>query len=312
VLKLNIRNRKKIRLSIVACSAFTFALAAGTVFSFGGGGGGWGGGGGGWGGGGGSSEPDLTLDFLPDTNSDGSFGWGGGGGGWGGGGSVGNSDDRTVFLQENVGSYVHQLIGSPDDDFAQDVYILGSAYSSTSMNDPFGRGTGSGNPTRVIMRQRVRDSESVNDFLKDTLQAKPVITSTVFNDEMQINTVIDMSEISYQDDETPAQMTITIEFTNPLLEEEFSPGDFDLATDAQNSTIHAGRFSYSSGSYSYADGDGFNLSGINWAAFCDPQQNLNSSLSQGGGSFGWGSGGADYCEGGNSAGGSSSSGGWGW
>jgi len=296
--------RENLSVPVVACGTLVLTFAASAAFSFGGGGGG-------WGGGGGSTEPTFTLDFMPDTNSGGSFGWGGGGGGWGGG-SVGNSDDRTVFIQENVsGGYIHQLIGSPDDDFAQDVYILGSAYSSTSMNDPFGRGTGSGNPTRVVMRQRVRDSESVNEFLKDVLLAKPVITSTVFNDEMQINTIIDMSEISYQDALTPAQVAITIEFTDPLLEEAFSPGNFDLATDAQKSTIHAGRYSYSNGSYSYEDGDGFNLNGINWASFCDPLQNLNSSVSSGG-MGGWGSGGADYCDGGNSAGGSSSSGGWGW
>jgi len=221
-----------------------------------------------------------------------------------------NGDDRTVFLQESVsGGYVHQLIGSPDDDFAQDVYILSSGCCDTSMDDPFGRGTGAANPTRVIIRQRVRDSESINEFLKDTLQAKPVITS-IINDGQLLNTFIaDMSGISYQDSVTAANITITNEFIDPSLDTEFRPDDFDFSTDVQTSGITGGRFIYSSGSYDYIDGSDFNLSGINWASFCNPTQNLNASDASTGG---WGSGGADYCEGGNTTGGSSGSGGWGW
>ncbi len=249
------------------CGAGALPLTSGSVFSFGGGGGG-------------TTEPNFILDFLPDTNSDGSFGWGGGG--FGGDGNVGNQNDQTFFLQENLGGYVHQLIGTPDDDFAQDVYIQSGECCNTSMNSPFGSGTGDANPTRVIMRQRVRDVESLYEFLKDKLNAKPVITSIV-NDGGLVSTFIaDMSAISYQDSTTPSDITITTEFIGQPPDTAFIAENFDFATDVQKSEIHGGRFSYSLGNYSYADGDGFNLNGINWAAFCDPEQNLNSSDGFGG------------------------------
>ena len=290
--KVNTNSKRQIRIPVISCGTVILLLTTSTVFSYG-------------------EDTNFTLDLMPDTNSDGSFGWGGGGGGRGGfgGGSVGNSDDQTSFLQESVGNgFIHQLIGTVDDDFVQEVYIQSSSYSDTSMNDPFGQGTASANPTRVLLRQRVRDAESVNEVLKDNWSTKPVITSIVVSDEIVNTFIADMNEISYQDDTTPAPTTITLTFTDPLLDQEFRPEDFDLATDAQKSTIHGGRFTYDSGRYSYADGDGFNLNGINWSAFCDPSQNQNSSDGFGG----WDSGGANYCDGGSSAGGSTSSGGWGW
>lgn len=225
------------------------SLTSGSVLSFGG-----------WDGGG-TTEPNFVLDFLPDTNSDGSFGWdGGGGGGFGGGGdNVGNDADKGFFLQENVSDgYIHQLIGSPDDDFAQDVYIQSGACCNTSMNDPFGQGTGAVNPTRVVMRQRVTDDESVNDFVKQSLNAKPVITSIV-NDGDLVNTFIaDMSGSSYQDSTIPADITITTEFLGQELSPAFLAENFNFATDVQKSSVDGGRYTYSSGIYSYAEGDGFN------------------------------------------------------
>jgi len=318
MLTFNKNHSKHLRLAIIACSTFTLTLGSGAVFSFGG----WGGGGGG----GDGTPPDFILDFQPDPSGDrflteGGFG---GGSGWGGGG-WGNSDETTSFLQENVtGSYIHQIIGSSEEGFVQEVYIQATqslsiifsnptASGNTGMNNPFGSGTGSANPERVIMRQLVLDSESSNEFLKDVWLAKPVITSVV-NDGDILNTFIaDMNEISYQDSTTAAQITSTLIFTDPMLDPQFRPRDFDLATDAQNSTITGGRFTYSEGSgplgsvgtYSYADGDGFNLDGVNWSSFCDPSQNLTTSDGFGG----WGTNG-DYCEGGSSAGGSDG-GGWG-
>lgn len=312
-----------IRLS-VTCSTLVLTIATGTAFGMGGG---WGGGWGGGGGGGGGPPPDFILDFQPDPSGDRRFTEGvyNSGGGWSGGGGWGNGDSTTDFLQENVtGSYIHQIIGTPESGFVQEVYIEATqtlsftfsnptASGNTGMNNPFGAGTGTGNPNKVIMRQLVTDNESANEFLKDVWLAKPVITSGVNDGEMVINTTIDMNEISYQDGITPAQMALTIQFIDPLLDPEFRPEDFDLATDTEYSTIVAGRYIYNEGSgplgsvgtYSYTDGAGFNLDGVNWASFCDPSQNETTPDGWGG----WG-GNGDYCEGGNSAGGSDG-GGWG-
>ncbi len=65
-------------------------------------------------------------------------------------------------------------------------------------------------------------------------------------------------------------------------------GDYNYATDNQNSNPTAGRYTYtagteeggSNGTYTYVDaanGDVFNPSGINYADFCDPIQNPNWS-----------------------------------
>ena len=278
----------------------------------------------------GSTPLGFILDFQPDPSGDkfltegsfggGFFGFGGFGGGWG------NADEKTSFLQENVaGSYIHQIIGTPEEGFVQEVYIQATrrlaitfrnptASGNTGMNNPFGPGNASANPEKVIMRQLVFDSESRNEFLKDVWLAKPVITSTVTDGGIESSITIDMNEISYQDDTTAAPITSTLIFTEALLDLENRPADFNMATDVQDSTITAGRYTYSEGSgslgsqgtYSYIGGNGFNKDDINWASFCDTSQNLTVSNGFGG----WRING-DYCEGGSSAGGADSFGGFG-
>ena len=282
--------------------------------------------------GGSGGSTNFVLDFQPDPTGDRelSSNRDGGRGGWGGDGWD-SSDNRTSFLQENVaGDYIHQIIGLPDDGFVQEVYIAttsdlqanrrndgpGVASGQTSENDPFGRGTATGNPQRVIMRQRLQDSDSINEFLKDVFATKPVITTTVDGGDIVSNFVIDMNEISYNDMNTPGRITNTLVFTGPAdpaaADPSQGPQNFDAATDAQDTRVSAGRYTYATGSgrlgsqgrYTYFDGDGFDLN-IDWSIFCDSAQNRNNS-SDGGRS--WGSGGSNYCEGGSSSGGS---GGWG-
>ena len=83
-----------------------------------------------------------------------------------------------------------------------------------------------------------------------------------------------------------AGITNTVTVTGPLI--FGTEGNYNYATDNQNSNPTAGRYTYtagtqygqSNGTYAYigaANGDAFNPANINYADFCDPTQNLNWS-----------------------------------
>lgn len=115
-------------------------------------------------------------------------------------------------------------------------------------------------------------SEYYEEFRKDFYTKKPKITQTMNTSEIDSQFVFDMSNSDYSTSGTAGTLTHTFNILDPTV-----PGDFDMATDKQVSTITGGMYTYtdgtgnggSGGTYNYMDG-GFNLLGIDWGFFKNP------------------------------------------
>jgi len=106
-------------------------------------------------------------------------------------------------------------------------------------------GTGTTHPKHVILRQILDDSEFSQEFLKDNFDKKPTITETLTNSEIDSNVVIDMSSLDYDQLNTAAPMINTFSITDSL--SGTAGGNFDMATDVQNSNVTAGKFIFVGG-----------------------------------------------------------------
>lgn len=224
------------------------------------------------------------------------------------------STDPTVFYYERVDGYWHLIVGDPEQGFAQEVYtpIVGLFHSNTGgrepifftlngnleewsgngwdplelNNDVYGpenssfSGNGTGDPTKVIMRQVLgfgtlgntgvtaveawtcNSSEFCQEFLKSQEGFKPIITQEYSDAEISIDFSLDMSAISYSDMTTQATMVNTISLVAPGIPDNAlfvnapSATHFDMATDSQDSVVTAGRYIYTPGSGWHDDGDG--------------------------------------------------------
>ncbi|RMD79339.1 MAG: hypothetical protein D6809_03835 [Gammaproteobacteria bacterium] len=146
-------------------------------------------------------------------------------------------------------------------------YINGTTVYQWSGNgwDPLGAGafadnvdTGnaSGNPKAVYLRQvlggvwdtgtktwRCGGAAFCQEFLKDRLNGKPLIRQGVNDPELSLWFEADMRAISYDDMSTAAPLTSTLTFAQPLP----TRAGFDLATDAQRSTVDAARYVWQPG-----------------------------------------------------------------
>lgn len=184
--------------------------------------------------------------------------------------------DTSPFLQEVVEingiRYFHSILGDPNSDFVQEVYInaSGCCYQARSSFDPFPKSSsgtnGTGNPTRIVMRNMVKDTEMTQWFIKDTLQLKPLITQNVQNAEVSMNFSIDMTGIDFGTIDTAGLLSNRLE----LLDGYRDTGDYDNAvipaffSDKSNvrQIVNAGRYTYtpgageggSEGEYTYWDG----------------------------------------------------------
>lgn len=307
-------------------------------------------------------DPVTGLDWKPESSTgSGTWGWSNSWGSWGSGTpnppyfncnrpnetsancGLGNAadPDTTPFLQEvinhNGRSYYHIIVGLPDQNFAQEIFI-GTGGNSFSWGDSASGGetsckcswrdtagmsgngwdplnssnprTGNetGNPTQVVMRQIVRSADMQQEFLKNRLEQKPIISQTTITPDAQMNFVVDMRNSDYATQSTPATMVNSILFSDPELP------SFDINLNAPNANITAGRFTYlgstggggggwggwggwgggggSTPNYTYSDG-GIEPSTVNWNQFYDPTQNNNRTaagnigkgLPSGGGGF---------------------------
>lgn len=139
--------------------------------------------------------------------------------------------------------------------------------------DPFSAsattsGNSSGNPSRVQMRQVVTDGDLTVDFVKDKYAEKPSITNTIDSPDLNATLVINSAGNPLNSAATASAVTNTVELRGTDLPPDVpAPGGgpssvrFDMATDAQASTVTAGRYSYTAGSgpggsngtYSYTD-----------------------------------------------------------
>lgn len=207
-------------------------------------------------------------------------------------------DDASMPTVENFGQEVYiQISGDMNhgDSFGQ-IGADGSASGGESpeANDPVITGVAgnhrhplnqaietsgntTGNPRRVVMRQTVTDGEMSQEFLKDELLEKPTITNEITTDTLHALVRIDASGLLYDDGDTPASVINTLTITDPEIPEESAT--FDLAIDAQISSVTAGRYIYepgggpqgSSGAYTYTDDTGASLT-PDWSSFFDHRE----------------------------------------
>lgn len=265
-------------------------------------------GGGGWGGGGGAGG---WADVECNSSSTGGSGGTGGGGGWGGGSGF-RGCGTGYFLQETTSNYYHVIVGDPATDFALEFYIQSDGGDSASGGDfsnwryPLSSsvslsGNGTGDATRVHMRQLIQDGGMVQDTLKARNATKPRISQDINDGGLSSQFVVDMSNSNYSTRTTPG----TIVNRQSLVASDGMPAgfaDFDISKDSQRSRVTAGQFSRSGGvgtSYSYLYG-GFDLNSVKWISYCDPAQNpdhkcdLAGGTSSGSSRGGWGGGGGGW------------------
>lgn len=226
------------------------------------------------------------------------------------------TQDGTVFY--------HMILGNPDSGFAQEVFIqvggnnniytgaalgpattegaagpLANASSSSrgfadgvssdggSQINPLSQdnvftGNSSGNPARVQMRQLLVDGDLTADFVKNTFLDKPNITNSIDTGEIRALFFMDSTGNRYDTMATPSVVTNTVEHLDPNIPQ--ASAVFDMAEDAQNSTVTAGRYTYApvtgpgagtnfggaGGSYQYFDG-GANTN-PDWSSFFDHRE----------------------------------------
>jgi hypothetical protein len=215
------------------------------------------------------------------------------------------------YVLENPGSgYTTFAVGNINSDFYQEFSIQhgfrgysngGSGTASGGGGDPGtgngsdplgfggmgvgtnndGTGNGTGNPTKIIIWQRNKDSDMLLDFLKDTLGTKPRIMQTLTDGQILAEFSVDMRNISYSDNTTAAAVVNKITFTDPVVFEGLDL-DWDMAADAQTSNLNAGKYTYatgggdggSHGTYIYSDG-GYDPLSTDWTGFFDPTDTSN-------------------------------------
>ena len=169
--------------------------------------------------------------------------------------------------------------------------------TACNISDPLGEshdnvftGIGSGNPKAIVMRSIIggtwnsdtktwsceQSDEFCDEFLKSEFLQKPIINQTIHDNNFTAAINIDMSNSTYDMNNLPAEVAITLELDEPS---DFSSGDFgetDVIPGFQNSSITAGRYIFSgsgptnasSEPYIYYDG-GFELD-RDWSIFAPP------------------------------------------
>ena len=180
---------------------------------------------------------------------------------------------RSTVVDPDTGLvYWHILTGKAAEGFVQDVYIQqASAYgtfqggnASASLGgvnakiEPLSigvSGSTTANPSRVILRQFVKDDEISIDFIKDKYDRKPVINQTLSTPEMVNTFAADMRNSTYSDMTTQADVIWSVQLTGP------NALSYD-STQVQAAGINAGMYKYNpassasgaGGSYTYSDG----------------------------------------------------------
>jgi hypothetical protein len=206
---------------------------------------------------------------------------------------------QEVFIQVGGSNFIYPQgdgLGSPDVEGA-DGPLSGASSSSRGFSDgttfdqgsqtnPLSQdqvftGNTTGNPMRVQMRQLMTDGDLTVDFVKDRFLDKPNITNTIDTGEIRALFHMDSTGNRFDSMATPSVVTNTLEHLDPEVPE--ASAVFDMATDAQESSVTAGRYTYTpttgvigtnfggaGGTYQYFDG-GANLN-PDWASFFDHRE----------------------------------------
>lgn len=220
--------------------------------------------------------------------------------------------NQTPFLYERVQgdegqAYYHIVVGNPDSGFAQEFYIQtvpsnvgnffgligpelsaspgatggGSNPAASNAADPLSNnpvigGNGAGHPERVQIRQIVNDGEMSLEFVKQGLSAKPIISTSIETERHSAVFIMNASDLDYNDMSTPASVTNTLQILDADIPE--ASATFDMSRDSRDSSITAGRYTYtpgaaiggSGGTYEYSDG-GTNIN-PDWSSFFDSRE----------------------------------------
>ena len=204
------------------------------------------------------------------------------------GGANNGNGDSSGFLQEITAEggvpYYHVIVLDDPNGFRQETYIRqgygmyqggpGSFSTGSNRFDAFGPGSGdgTGDASRVVMKQTLSGGGVSQTFLKGSLGGKPVITQTLAEAGVSASFQFDMSNSGYGSAATAGQLTSTLTLADPDLG---GAGDFDHAAQARQSTLTGGRYTYSggvNGGYSYFDG-AFPHKNVSWCLYRDPAQN---------------------------------------
>lgn len=216
---------------------------------------------------------------------------------------------QTPFLFERSGTQYHLIVGDPADGFAQEVYIdignsiydewdcegtcgsIGPGRSASGGEgvsqfipgnalDPLGTdmlasGNASANPNRLQMQQYLSDGELTSTFVKAALLEKPTITNEINAPDFNTLFHMDSAGNPYTSQTTPSAVTITMDILDPDVPRDSA--SFDLAEDAQASSVTAGQYTFTPstriggmgtyGTYTYIDGT-HNLN-PDWSAYFD-------------------------------------------
>jgi len=148
-------------------------------------------------------------------------------------------------------------------------------------------GNGTGDPEKMVMRQFISDEPSgfTQEFLKDQLTQKPIITQDLSMGEVNLRFVMDMSNSDYNTDDVAGIMINEFVINDPNI-----PGNganFDFALDqgedkfervfVQAEFITGLGFSdvdFPSSTYTYFDGSIDPVLDIKWEAIKQPNQNI--------------------------------------
>jgi hypothetical protein len=200
------------------------------------------------------------------------------------------------------------------------VYGMTNPYDSNSSLT----GTGTGNPTRVIMHMVLDDGVIYNEFLKDQFDRKPLIKQTISDPSptlgISMEYTLDMRNKTYTDS-TPISENDRTNKTFLIGDTAGSQGDYDSTNSVSTPVsfiqgtddLAAGAYTYtpgsgfggSDGTYTYylsdgitVDTSGFQPVDKDYSVFCIPSQNVD-----------WSGNGA--CTNGDGSGGGRGGGGWG-
>jgi len=188
---------------------------------------------------------------------------------------------------------------------ARDPFGVGSLAAPVSTADSARiSGSGTGDPSRTVMRMTLSDSQMVQEVNKPLLDRKPLISQvTTDNATMTSEFQADLRGLTYtqKDRNTPIVNKLTLTLTGADALPVDGAADFDM-TKVQRSTVTAGKFAYTAGSgWNSADGwahqvvdpntgnlvqdavftagtysgegNGFDPLAVNWADFFSPTQN---------------------------------------
>lgn len=214
------------------------------------------------------------------------------------GARAGSGNDLTPILLEYVVidgvEYSHQIIGDPDTGWVQEVYLdrFGSAVCENVgcfNNDPMGSAENAkGFPTMSVIRQlmtsTVGDETFTMEFLKDKLLNKAKLTNSLVSSKINYFFESDGRELDFTAANIANKAPLVMSFT--ILDEFIPPsidtggpvgGNYNYATDQDNSIVDAGQVSFdaATGVYTHFDpASGFNID-QDWSSFFDLSQNLD-------------------------------------